>query len=208
MPTLSAPNPPVAAGAAPSDPATPRHGGTRAAQVPLRACQRCEKDYRPARRNQKLCRPCRLLSDLEYWNEAVVKPTECQCGSRYLRTSRNFDLCAKCAPTPWRGTCICCTRQDQELVRAEVPICIWCVKTAAKGARRYVTEALREFIGLPERSDPDVHPLYHAALKEARVASGRLGCSDAVAIARAKEAGGLGKETRDYAALITALRAL
>lgn len=190
---------------------TPRAYQSRACRdLDPRPCESCRRPYTPVRLNQKVCRPCRLLKDLEYWSEAATKPAACRlCSAAFLRSSRNDQVCASCDPKPWVGACVSCGDASAMLARPETPICVWCVKDPQEGARTHVTTRLRRHVGL-DRIAPTEHPAVRAVRAAALVAADRLGCSDAQAIERAKAALGLppGAQTTDLAALTDALEAL
>lgn len=157
-----------------------------------RACQSCDRQYTPRRSNQKFCRPCRFLKDLEFWAEERTDLDTCtRCDSKYKRFMRKQQVCGKCLTGPWRGTCLACHTKNSDLVRGEIPICWSCAAAHQDGARTYVTETLRRWLGHADVRKHDDHPLMVSIRNGAEAASAALGCSVAEALRRAKSNAGL-----------------
>lgn len=177
-----------------------------------RPCEGCHREYAPVRKAQKLCRPCRLLDDLDYWHENAVKASKCaECAELFFRTNRSTRLCAICDPGyPNRAAleCLTCGSKDQGLERSHTPVCRHCARAPDKGLRRLVRERLRQHLGRAPVAW--VNPLYQAAIEAADAAAQRLGITREVSLRRAKSAMGLDPDTgtKDYEGLRAALEVL
>lgn len=179
-------------------------------RYPARACERCSHPYHPRRPNQKLCAGCRLLADLEYWNEGYAKASKCHlCSAKTLRTTRTREACAICDTSPYRGPCLVCLGTSLPLQKRDVPICRACSRDPRAGVRTACINHLRDWLGLAP-TPPAEHPEVAAVREVARVTAARLGCSEGHALTLAKGALGLDPtdQTTDLPALRAALEAL
>lgn len=175
-------------------------------------CTACGHTYHPVRRNQKVCRPCRLLSDLDYWTEAQVKAQKCSaCKEPFLRTSRNDHLCSNCnpgLPNIAKLECLTCGSPDHGLERPYTPICRHCARWPDNGLRALARKKLREWIH--PAAPAAEHPLLRATRNAANAAAGRTGLGADECIRSAKIRMGLepDESTQDLPELIRYLEAL